>query len=100
MKMSAKDALFIGVYPTGLVYADRRHEKHGDYKRCAYLNYRTLALDIAPDCSADLLDTIKADAAKMQSKRGEPFALSTCGAEALAKGDLYQCVILGSDKKS
>lgn len=96
----SKDALFVGVYPTGLVYADKRREKDGDYKRCAYLNYRTLVLDIAADCSADLLDAIKADAAKVQARRGEPYALSTCGEENRRKGDLSGCIILGDAMNS
>jgi hypothetical protein len=77
--------LFIGVYPAGLVYADRGREEHGDYARLAFLSYRTLTLDFSPGSEA-FRAVIEAHAAKVQAKRGERFEVSTCG----------QSVLLGS----
>ena len=42
--------IFSGVYPTGIVWADRYIEKHGDYKKLAYLNFGTLELEVQKDC--------------------------------------------------
>lgn len=73
------EALFIGVYPTGLVYADRRRERNGDYVRAAYLNYRTLNLEVAPDCPEGLLPNILAHARVIQQRIGEKFQIDQCG---------------------
>ena len=80
-----KDRLFIGVYPCGLVYADRSIEEHGDYAQIAFLSYDTLILDIGRSRSP-LLDAIRADAEKIQNRKGEKFQISTSG----------QYVILGA----
>lgn len=71
--------LFIGVFPTGLSYADRTIERDGDYKRLAFLPFRTLRLQLAIDCPADLRTEIEQDATAMQARRGEDFEVSTCG---------------------
>lgn len=70
------DPLFIGCYPTGLVYADRTRERHGDYVRLAYLNYRTLTLDLEKDCPPALATRIQAHATDLQARRGQPFAIA------------------------
>ncbi len=82
------DRLFSGVYPTGIVYADKAREVQGDYARLAYLNFDTLTLKVETDCPADLRQRIEADAAAIQAKRGEQFRISTAG----------QPVLLGSGK--
>ena len=74
--MSVEDRLFVGVMPTGIVYADRSREVDGDYARCAFLPFDTLALEIAPKCPEDMLDAIKADAATIIARRGEHFKIS------------------------
>jgi hypothetical protein len=66
--------IFIGCYPTGLVYSDRWVEKDGDYKRLAYLNYGTLKLEIQKDCPGKLADEIIAHSKTM--KRGESFQIA------------------------
>jgi hypothetical protein len=71
--------VFCGVYPCGLSYVDRAVERHGDYKRLAFLLYRSLILDVERDCPPELAAWIKQDAAKVQARRGEPFEVSTCG---------------------
>lgn len=74
-----QDPLFAGCFPTGISYADTRVERHGDYKRCAFLSYRTLELDIEKDCSPDLRERIIADAARIKARRGEQYRISTFG---------------------
>jgi hypothetical protein len=74
------DRLFIGCYPTGIVYADRTQEKHGDYKRVAFLSYETLHL-IWRDTNIplDLRAAIVAHALTIQARRGQQFETSSCG---------------------
>ena len=84
-RRSAAERLFSGVYPAGIVYADRSREKHGDYARCGFLPFSTLALEIEPDCPKALQALIKADAARIQARRGQSYQVSSSG----------QTVILG-----
>ena len=84
--LSAEERLFVGVMPTGIVYADRSREVDGDYARCAFLPFDTLALEIAPKCPKDMLEAIKADAATIIARRGEKFSISASN----------QTVVLGS----
>lgn len=70
-----KERLFIGCFPTGLVYCDKSIEEHGDYKKIAYLNYNTLELEIYSPKSP-LLPAIKRDAIAMQHMRGKPFPIA------------------------
>lgn len=79
------EPLFVGIYPAGIVYADRRKEEHGDYKCIAFLSFDTLELTIY-DKKSDLLPAIRTDAALLQARRGEEYRVSTCG----------QTVLLGS----
>lgn len=69
------DRWFCGMYPCGLVYADRGIEEHGDYKRVAFLSYRTLVLEI-DDPSSPLLERVRADAAAVQARRGQPYQVA------------------------
>lgn len=84
--VDGNDRLFSGVYPTGIVYADRAREVGGDYARLAYLNFATLKLEVEANCPADLRQRIELDAAVIQAKRGQQFQTSTAG----------QAVLLGS----
>lgn len=70
--------LFIGIYPGGIIYADRRHDDPAtrDYKRIAFLDYGTLHLSIN-DPDSDLLPAVKADAATY--KAGARLQVSTAG---------------------
>jgi len=79
------ERLFIGVYPAGLVYADRFREVEGDYARLAFLPYDTLDLQVSADCPAELCQPVSDHADRMRAKRGQAFQVSTCG----------QTVILG-----
>lgn len=77
------ESIFAGVYPAGIVYADRKREEHGDYKRLAFLPFGSLILEIAHDCPANLWVEIEADAAKIIARRGEEYQISTCGQTVL-----------------
>jgi hypothetical protein len=82
--------LFSGVYPCGIVYADRHWEKHGDYVRLAFLQFSTLQLDIEKDCPKELAAQIRRDAATIQARKGEFFPVSTCGQTVLLGSALVQ----------
>jgi len=73
------DRLFIGVFPGGFSYADRKREKHGDYAQCAFLDFATLTLKIEKDCPKVLRAEIEKHAAGIQARRGEDYIVSTCG---------------------
>ena len=77
--------LFIGVYPTGLVYADKSIEREGDYHRVAFLPYNTLELKVY-DFGSPLLQAIRRDAHVIQARRGELFGISTSGKNDAARG--------------
>lgn len=74
-----EDRLFSGVFPEGIVYADRQREVGGDYKRLAFLSFRTLELEVEKDCPDDLGARIKKAAADLQARKGQPFQVSTSG---------------------
>lgn len=74
-----KDRVFSGIFCTGIGWADRTVEKGGDYKRLAFLYFKTLELEIEKDCPANLREYIVAEAAKVQSRKGEQFQISTAG---------------------
>ncbi len=65
MKLKPTNRLFAGLYPCGIVYADRGIEEHGDYKKIAFLPYDTLKLEVyAPE--SPLMTSINADVSKYQ----------------------------------
>ncbi len=71
--------IFAGVYPTGILYADREREEHGDYARLGFLPFDTLDLQIDARCPAHLRADIEADAAPIIARRGETYQISTSG---------------------
>lgn len=82
MSNNKPNRLFIGVFPTGISYADRKVEEHGDYKKLAFLPYRTLELEwyVKPaSVSLDVWATIVNHAAALVARRGEDFQVSTAG---------------------
>lgn len=81
------DWLFIATFPTGISYADRKRERHGDYLRLAFLPFGTLALEWSPGVSVPLAlrEAIDRHARGIQARRGEPYQVSSSG----------QSVILG-----
>lgn len=76
---SLQKRLFTGVFPTGIIYADRAREVAGDYKRLAFLGFSTLELEIEKDCPAGFRALICADAAELQAKKGQPYPISESG---------------------
>lgn len=72
------DRLFIGIYPGGIVYADREREKYGDYLRAAFLPYHSLEL-VMSACDPALVQPIKDHAATIQARRGEQFKIDCAG---------------------
>ena len=77
--MKEEQRLFIGIYPCGIVYADKFREKDNDYRRCCFLPYSTLEPEFERDCPAELRAGIMEDVKRMQSKRGQLFRTATTG---------------------
>jgi hypothetical protein len=72
--------LFVGIFPAGIVYADREVQEHGDYKRLAFLPYRTLEVEwSSKTVEPSLRAAIEKDVAAMQARRGQRFEVSACG---------------------
>ncbi len=82
---SLLDRLSVGVYPTGISYADRAREEHGDYAKVAHLSFRTLELEVYKPKSP-LLPLIRKDAAKIIARRGERFETSASGQYVILGG--------------
>lgn len=85
-KLTPTERLFCGVFPGGLVYADRGREKNGDWANLAFMPFSTLEVKIQADCPKALIPLIQDSVRGMQARRGEEFPISTCG----------QSIILGS----
>ena len=79
------DRLFVGVYPTGISYADRSREEHGDYAKVAHLSFQTLELTVYKPKSP-LLSMIRKHAAKIIARRGERFETSASGQYVILGG--------------
>jgi hypothetical protein len=76
----ATDArLFACVYSTGIAYSDRTKEEHGDYKKVAFLSFKTLILEPAKGANKELLAAAVLDAKKIQARKGENFQISSSG---------------------
>lgn len=73
-----EERLFIGLYPAGIVYADRGATENGDYRRCGFLPYDTLVLEVTK-WAGSLRQEIEAHAETIQRRRGEAFEVSSCG---------------------
>lgn len=86
MDADVRQALFIGTFPAGIVYADRRVKKGRDYKEVAFLSYATLVLsETVP--GSDLLPAIREHAASIQAREGEAFQVSASGQTVLLGGN-------------
>lgn len=84
--MTLSDRLFCGVYPGGLVWADRGREKAGDYAKLAFMPYDTLEAKFEADFPKAFIPLIQEEVKRMQERRGQEFRTSATG----------QAVILGS----
>jgi len=83
------DALFIGIYPSGIVYADRRKERGGDYTRVAFLPYNNLVLAVEKGADPELVAEARAHADTLIAQRGEAFAIDASGHHVILGKDLY-----------
>ena len=70
--------VFVGIFPGGISYADTSKEEGGDYKRLAFLSYRTLELEIRESCPSDLAEAIRSHAAVYQENPGAALEVSGC----------------------
>lgn len=77
--MNNKDRLFIGVFPTGIVYADLSTIVDNDYTTVAFLAFDTLELAFRPICPEELKPAIEASAKKIQARKGEQYPTDQCG---------------------
>lgn len=84
--MQANDALFIGVYPTGLVFSHRGLEKDGDYLRVGFMPYDTLELaeerwfsELDPEIAA----LVREEVNDMKAKKGQLYPISSCNQTVL-----------------
>ena len=77
------DRLFIGLYPAGIVYADRKIEEHGDYRRVGFLPYDTLVFQPHKVTDEGLLAEAMQHATTIQARRGEKFQISTVGQDVI-----------------
>ena len=77
-KVETSESLFIGIFATGISYADKSKTEHGDYKKIAFLTFSHLELTVY-DPFSGLLDTVKEDAKKIQSRVGEDYQTSSSG---------------------
>lgn len=104
------DRLFIGVYPAGIVYADRATTVDGDYARIAFLPYSTLQLEWSKgQFPPELCRQIVEHAATIAARRGQPFEVSSSGqtvvlgnpADLTAKGErMYKHVLASVNLKA
>ena len=77
------DRLFVGVFPAGLVYADRRR----NYETVAFLSYATLQLHWRAEVDDELKAEIERSAARLQARRGEQFEVSATGQTVMLGGE-------------
>ena len=84
--MGNNPRIFAGIYPAGIVYADREKEEYGDYKRLAFLSFNTLVLEFRKDCHTEFRSEIQEAAAKIQARKGSLFEISTCGQTVMLGG--------------
>lgn len=77
--MDLDERIFVGIFPTGIGYADRTREKNGDYQRLAHLFFSDLRAEIEPDCPPDLREQIERHMSDIQNRQGEEFQVSASG---------------------
>ncbi|MCK9442549.1 MAG: hypothetical protein M0Q13_14160 [Methanothrix sp.] len=71
--------LFSAIFSTGIGYADRTREENGDYKKLAFLSFRTLELEFYGKVPEELRKLIVEDANAIQVRKGEEYQVSACG---------------------
>lgn len=73
------EILFIGVFSTGISYADRTQEEYGDYKKIAFLRFDDLILELKNQCPQYLWSDLIKHANNVISRKGEEYQISTSG---------------------
>jgi len=74
------ERLSIATFPTGISYADKQRQRHGDYLRLAFLPFKTLELEWAPvPIALGLRHLIEEHAQRLRARRGEDYPTSTNG---------------------
>lgn len=76
--MTPAERLFIGIYPEGVVFADRSQERSGDYMRCGFASYRRGELDLTDECPESLKPLIRAWCDRNMIA-GQSFEISASG---------------------
>ncbi len=79
MTKQLDDRIFVANLSTGIGYADRKREKHGDWARLAILFYSDLRAEFEPDCPPPLRQQIAKHMAAIQARRGEQYQISSSG---------------------
>jgi len=79
IKHTNDNRLFACIYPGGIAYSDRTKEEHGDYKKVAFLSFKTLVVEPAKNANKELLAAAMLDAKKIQARKGENFQVSSSG---------------------
>lgn len=82
--------LFIGVYPGGMVYADRHKERDGDYARVAFLPWDTLEVEVDKRADPELVRQALAHATLLARKSGQAFAIDASGHHVLLGSKLVR----------
>lgn len=89
-----QDPLFIGVYPSGIFYADKSREVHSDYPRVAFLDFGKLVLNFEPNCPVALRKSVTEHAAGIQARAGQRYRISGAGQTVLLGAELPQTAYL------
>jgi len=82
-----KARIFVGVYPEGLMFADKLVELHGDYRHLGFLSYRTLKLTVYKECPGYLIPVVVEMAQPYIDKRGERFETDGAGHSVILGGE-------------
>ena len=78
-KATLSDEIFVGIFPTGLVYADTSYEVDGDYAKLAFLSFGTLVLDVEQRATKEQARQIRNHAARLRARPGEEYRISQSG---------------------
>lgn len=92
--LTPEERLFCGVFITGIGWADRSRERHGDYAKLAFMSFATLEVHIESDCPKELSVPIEAAVKEFQARRGQEFQTSGSG-QTITLGYLNSCKCLG-----
>lgn len=80
--------LFIGYFPEGVVYADTHVVRNNDYRRIAFLSYRTLRMEWdVLKVPRELLFDIERHAASLRAHSGEELEITSSGQKVRLGGE-------------